>query len=228
MKLCCPFQVSLFIKLIMKIKREKIFIHIFSAPPTNIRHKMYASALNVFKFVFINLFFIFEVPYLQYLIFCIIFHHPSVGSVFPVDVFILKTSFPDVLSCHCSCAEQSTAVWNVLAWFWVSNLVFRCKWAWQGVVSPLCDILFTHVPQRPPPLPLSRCVGSTTRIMVLSTSQQVALAFTAVLFTFVVLPRLFGVGGGTGVKESRFDSRYSRKGRTFTAVAEGNMSHSWG
>lgn len=98
MKLCCPFQVSLFIKLIMKIKREKIFIHIFSAPPTNIRHKMYASALNVFKFVFINLFFIFEVPYLQYLIFCIIFHHPSVGSVFPVDVFILKTSFPDVLS----------------------------------------------------------------------------------------------------------------------------------
>lgn len=76
MKLCCPFQVSLFIKLIMKIKREKIFIHIFSAPPTNIRHKMCASALHLFKFVFINLFFIFEVPYLQYLIFCIIFHHP--------------------------------------------------------------------------------------------------------------------------------------------------------
>ncbi|XP_029351260.1 protein RIC-3 isoform X1 [Echeneis naucrates] len=48
--------------------------------------------------------------------------------------------------------------------------------------------------------------------MVLSTSQQVALAFTAVLFTFVVLPRLFGVGGGTGTKESRFDPRYSRKG----------------
>ncbi|KAM9334603.1 uncharacterized protein ABDE67_021153 [Symphorus nematophorus] len=48
--------------------------------------------------------------------------------------------------------------------------------------------------------------------MVLSTSQQVALAFTAVLFTFVVLPRLFGVGGGTGAKETRFDSRYTRKG----------------
>ncbi|XP_035532553.1 coiled-coil domain-containing protein 107 isoform X2 [Morone saxatilis] len=49
--------------------------------------------------------------------------------------------------------------------------------------------------------------------MVLSTSQQVALAFTAVLFTFVVLPRLFGVGGGSGAKEapSRFDSRYARK-----------------
>lgn len=47
--------------------------------------------------------------------------------------------------------------------------------------------------------------------MVLSTSQQVALAFTAVLFTFVVLPRLFGVGGGTGTKETRFDSRYTRK-----------------
>ncbi|KAK2858719.1 hypothetical protein Q5P01_003339 [Channa striata] len=48
--------------------------------------------------------------------------------------------------------------------------------------------------------------------MVLSTSQQVALAFTAVLFTFVVLPRLFGVGGGTGTKETRFDPRYTRKG----------------
>ncbi|XP_040005814.1 coiled-coil domain-containing protein 107 isoform X2 [Xiphias gladius] len=48
--------------------------------------------------------------------------------------------------------------------------------------------------------------------MVLSTSQQVALAFTAVLFTFVVLPRLFGVGSGTGAKETRFDPRYARKG----------------
>ncbi|XP_059182135.1 coiled-coil domain-containing protein 107 isoform X2 [Centropristis striata] len=48
--------------------------------------------------------------------------------------------------------------------------------------------------------------------MVLSTSQQVALAFTAVLFTFVVLPRMFGVGGGTGAKETRFDPRYTRKG----------------
>ncbi|XP_038594967.1 coiled-coil domain-containing protein 107 isoform X2 [Micropterus salmoides] len=47
--------------------------------------------------------------------------------------------------------------------------------------------------------------------MVLSTSQQVALAFTAVLFTFVVLPRLFGVGGGAGAKETRFDPRYTRK-----------------
>ncbi|XP_041833884.1 coiled-coil domain-containing protein 107 isoform X2 [Melanotaenia boesemani] len=48
--------------------------------------------------------------------------------------------------------------------------------------------------------------------MVLSTSQQVALAFTVVLFTFVVLPRLFGVGGGTAAKESKFDLRYNRKG----------------
>ncbi|KAM7366860.1 hypothetical protein PAMP_014801 [Pampus punctatissimus] len=47
--------------------------------------------------------------------------------------------------------------------------------------------------------------------MVLSTSQQVALAFTAVLFTFVVLPRLFGVGGGSGAKETRFDPRHTRK-----------------
>uniref|UniRef100_A0A3B3WPX5 Resistance to inhibitors of cholinesterase protein 3 N-terminal domain-containing protein n=1 Tax=Poecilia mexicana TaxID=48701 RepID=A0A3B3WPX5_9TELE len=48
--------------------------------------------------------------------------------------------------------------------------------------------------------------------MVLSTSQQVALAFTAVLFTFVVLPRLFGVGGGTAAKETKSDLRYNRKG----------------
>ncbi|XP_063762005.1 coiled-coil domain-containing protein 107 isoform X2 [Eleginops maclovinus] len=47
--------------------------------------------------------------------------------------------------------------------------------------------------------------------MVVSTSQQVALAFTAVLFTFVVLPRMFGVGGGTGTKETRFDPRHTRK-----------------
>lgn len=47
---------------------------------------------------------------------------------------------------------------------------------------------------------------------MLSTSQQVALAFTAVLFTFVVLPRLFGVGGGIAAKETKSDPRYSRKG----------------
>lgn len=50
---------------------------------------------------------------------------------------------------------------------------------------------------------------------MLSTSQQVALAFTAVLFTFVVLPRLFGVGGGgggNGAKDARYDPRYNRKG----------------
>nr|XP_020457151.1 uncharacterized protein LOC109960980 isoform X2 [Monopterus albus] len=48
--------------------------------------------------------------------------------------------------------------------------------------------------------------------MVLSTSQHVAMAFTALLFSFVVLPRLFGVGGGTGAKETRFDPRHTRKG----------------
>ncbi|XP_030575559.1 uncharacterized protein LOC115773175 isoform X1 [Archocentrus centrarchus] len=47
--------------------------------------------------------------------------------------------------------------------------------------------------------------------MVLSTSQQVALAFTAVLFTFVVLPRLYGFGSGTPAKDSKLDTRYSRK-----------------
>nr|XP_057922575.1 coiled-coil domain-containing protein 107 isoform X2 [Doryrhamphus excisus] len=48
--------------------------------------------------------------------------------------------------------------------------------------------------------------------MVLSTSQQVALAFTAVLLTFVVLPKMFSSGGGNGTKETRLDPRYSRKG----------------
>lgn len=51
--------------------------------------------------------------------------------------------------------------------------------------------------------------------MVLSTSQQVAVSFTAVLLTFVVLPRLLGGGGGGGggtLKENRFDSRYGRQG----------------
>ncbi|XP_020797708.2 coiled-coil domain-containing protein 107 [Boleophthalmus pectinirostris] len=64
--------------------------------------------------------------------------------------------------------------------------------------------------------------------MVLSASQQVALAFTAVLFTFVVLPRMFGVGGGggggTGAKDARLDSRYSRKGPGPGAV-RGNPIH---
>lgn len=49
--------------------------------------------------------------------------------------------------------------------------------------------------------------------MALSTSQQIALAFTAVLLMFVVLPRLFGVGGGGTVSENMFDPRYSRKGK---------------
>ncbi|RVE56364.1 hypothetical protein OJAV_G00220470 [Oryzias javanicus] len=46
--------------------------------------------------------------------------------------------------------------------------------------------------------------------MVLSTSQQVALAFTAVLFMFVVLPRMLGVG--TATKEAKLDPRFNRKG----------------
>lgn len=49
--------------------------------------------------------------------------------------------------------------------------------------------------------------------MVLSISQQVALAFTAVLFMFVVLPRLLGVGMAT--KETKLDPRFNRKGWFF-------------
>uniref|UniRef100_A0A3P9C109 Uncharacterized LOC112431684 n=1 Tax=Maylandia zebra TaxID=106582 RepID=A0A3P9C109_9CICH len=48
--------------------------------------------------------------------------------------------------------------------------------------------------------------------MVLSTSQQVALAFTGVLFMFVVLPRLYGFGSGTAAKDAKLDARHSRKG----------------
>ncbi|XP_062339407.1 coiled-coil domain-containing protein 107 [Osmerus eperlanus] len=46
--------------------------------------------------------------------------------------------------------------------------------------------------------------------MVLSSSQQVVVAFTVVLFAFVVLPRMFGVGT-TGSKDKAFDPRYNRK-----------------
>lgn len=48
--------------------------------------------------------------------------------------------------------------------------------------------------------------------MVLSSSQQVVVAFTAVLFAFVVFPRMFG--GGTWSKDptKSFDPRYNRKG----------------
>ncbi|CAL1570035.1 unnamed protein product [Knipowitschia caucasica] len=61
--------------------------------------------------------------------------------------------------------------------------------------------------------------------MMLSASQQVALAFTAVLFTFVVLPRMFGVGGGGNhEKDLRLDSRFSRKGPGPSAV-RGNPVH---
>ncbi|XP_030642785.1 uncharacterized protein LOC115822948 isoform X2 [Chanos chanos] len=46
--------------------------------------------------------------------------------------------------------------------------------------------------------------------MVLTSSQQVVVAFTAVLFVFVVFPRMFG--GGTGLRDTRaFDARYNRK-----------------
>ncbi|XP_062374432.1 coiled-coil domain-containing protein 107 [Sardina pilchardus] len=45
--------------------------------------------------------------------------------------------------------------------------------------------------------------------MALSSSQQVVVAFTAVLFAFVVLPRMFG--GGTGSREPRsYDQRYKK------------------
>lgn len=63
---------------------------------------------------------------------------------------------------------------------------------------------------------------SLSRRMVLSTSQQIALAFTAVLLMFVVLPRLFGIGGGGTVSENTFDPRYSRKGKLIWITEELN------
>lgn len=54
--------------------------------------------------------------------------------------------------------------------------------------------------------------------MVLSTSQQVALAFTGVLFMFVVLPRLYGFGSGTAAKDAKLDARHSRKGTNIQLV----------
>ncbi|XP_061570643.1 coiled-coil domain-containing protein 107 [Cololabis saira] len=48
--------------------------------------------------------------------------------------------------------------------------------------------------------------------MVMSASQQVALAFTAVLFSFIVVPRLLGVGGGGPARDAKVDPRYSRRG----------------
>ncbi|XP_076152921.1 uncharacterized protein LOC143136216 [Alosa pseudoharengus] len=45
--------------------------------------------------------------------------------------------------------------------------------------------------------------------MVLSSSQQVVVAFTAVLFAFVVFPRMFG--GGTGSREPKsYEQRYKK------------------
>lgn len=62
------------------------------------------------------------------------------------------------------------------------------------------------------PAPCPPVWNPVPRRMVLSTSQQVALAFTAVLLMFVVLPRLFGVSGGGTVRENAFDPHYPRKG----------------
>lgn len=46
------------------------------------------------------------------------------------------------------------------------------------------------------------------------------MAFTAVLLMFVVLPRLFGVGGGGTLSENTFDHRYSRKGKLIWIAEE--------
>ncbi|XP_031438637.1 coiled-coil domain-containing protein 107 [Clupea harengus] len=69
--------------------------------------------------------------------------------------------------------------------------------------------------------------------MVLSSSQQVVVAFTAVLCAFVVFPRMFG--GGTGSRETTksFDSRYNRKspgpgalkGQAFNMDPSSNPGH---
>ncbi|XP_064795359.1 coiled-coil domain-containing protein 107 [Oncorhynchus masou masou] len=58
--------------------------------------------------------------------------------------------------------------------------------------------------------------------MVFSSSQQVVVAFTAVLFAFVVFPRMFGVG--SGAKETRgFDARYNRKAGPGPGAVRGQL-----
>lgn len=90
--------------------------------------------------------------------------------------------------------------------------------------------LYVRLPaHRPHRIAASRCVVAVvlsivrgrpvSRRMVLTTSQQVALAFTAVLFTFVAVPRMFGVG--TGAKETRVDPRYTKKGREAALCCRG-------
>ena len=121
-------------------------------------------------------------------------------------LLLWKVSPPEVL--FLVAVEWSSAVLGTTACFDTSN----------GAVCSLLLLLTTprYFLLHPRRLPLSvsavrRPCGVVCR-MAVSTSQQVALAFTAVLFTFVVLPRMFGVGGGTAAKDTRFDSRYSRKG----------------
>lgn len=117
--------------------------------------------------------------------------------------FILKF-FPRI-SCSLSCcrsAEETAARWRIVRtsnnWYLQQR---NCGFAWHQLPS------------------------GTWRRMVMSTSQQVALAFTAVLLMFVVLPRLFGVGGGGAASENTFDPRYSRKGK-FIWIAEATK-HPW-
>ncbi|KAJ8381372.1 hypothetical protein SKAU_G00021500 [Synaphobranchus kaupii] len=58
--------------------------------------------------------------------------------------------------------------------------------------------------------------------MALSSSQQLVVAFTAVLFVFVVFPRMFGSGAGS--KETRgFDPRYNRKGPGLSPGPKGHQ-----
>lgn len=95
---------------------------------------------------------------------------------------------------------------------------------WRRTGLHVASVLLGYTAAEPSFLPgVSRCVSflkSCLRRMVLSTSQQVALAFTAVLLMFVVLPRLFGVSGGGTVKENTFDPRYSRKGNLIFIAAK--------
>ncbi|KPP58763.1 hypothetical protein Z043_123381, partial [Scleropages formosus] len=50
--------------------------------------------------------------------------------------------------------------------------------------------------------------------MVLSSSQQLVVAFTAVLFVFVVFPRMFSGGSGESREARNLDPRFSRKAGT--------------
>lgn len=123
--------------------------------------------------------------------------------------FILKFFPPDILFFFLFWGGGAeTAVWRRIV---CASRLFIGLYSSGTVVSSFCVCFLLFLSRR----------------MALSTSQQIALAFTAVLLMFVVLPRLFGVGGGGTVSENMFDPRYSRKGKNESGSPGNWMILAW-